>query len=81
MAERIARSKTAKITISTILLLDRIYETAIVYKELIYPVEWYTKLEDAKAGHKRWEDLAPNLKTILTSDFGCDNIREIIIED
>jgi hypothetical protein len=69
--------KVADLTISTVAIddvPDADYETAIGIDDHFYPVERYTTLEQAQAGHQRWIDAAPTLKSFTR--IGIEGVED-----
>jgi len=72
------------ITVSTAFTSDEGYETALIDKNEVHPVERYADKKAAKIGHKKWVAFADNAVSgtpvIKLGAWGLVDEEEIILE-
>ena len=81
---RIDREENGGIGVSTAYTSDEGYETALLDKNGIHPVERYETKEQAESGHKKWIQFAKTgngkkINKLSWSDFDMD--KEIVLKN
>lgn len=61
---KIGRTEVNGLTVSTAYTSDEGYETALIDKNGIHPIERYSSRSKAEIGHKEWEEKAQNITTV-----------------
>ena len=64
-SRKVANDKVNGFTISTCYTSDEGYETAIIDKNGVHPVQRYKTTEEAKKGHKEWTIKVKDKKEVL----------------
>jgi hypothetical protein len=67
---KLGRTEIGGVTVSTAYTTDMGYETAILDKSGVYPVERYATKELAAEGHENWCKKIPNLTEIRELGYG-----------
>ena len=70
---KVGKDEVMGLTVSTAFTSDMGYETAILDKSSVYPVERYESKEDAIQGHIRWMEEAVNLKEVEMLGYTSSN--------
>ena len=69
-SRKVARDDVKGITVSTAYTTDCGYETALLDKNGVHPVERYADRKTAVTGHAAWKKKAATLKTITKLGYG-----------
>lgn len=56
--------------VSTVWTTDMGYETALIDKNKVYPVERYADIEEAKKGHLKWVKDAETIEACIELGYG-----------
>jgi hypothetical protein len=77
---RVEREENGGIGVSTAFTSDEGYETALLDKNGVHPVERYTNKKAAQTGHTKWVDFAKtaNGKQIKSLGWSSMNLDETI---
>lgn len=76
------KEQVGKFKISSCYTSDMGYETAVIYKDKVYPVERYDTKEECIEGHNKWIEWAKNKpKTIPYLQFDNITIENITVEE
>lgn len=79
-SRKVGRTDVNGIIVSTAHTSDEGYETALIDKKGVHPVERYSSLKEAQIGHKQWEEKAKTIeKVIKLGAWGCIEDESITI--
>jgi hypothetical protein len=66
------------IKVSTVLTSDTGYETALIIKGKVYPVECYPNVQEAEAGHQKWVNQSAYVTQFVVLGYGSSIDPETI---
>ena len=78
-SRKIGRNEVNELTVSTAFTSDEGYETAIIDKNGVHPVERYKTIEKAEKGHKIWCKEAKTVETIIKLGWLDDLVEPEVI--
>lgn len=78
---KVARDVVAGLTISTAYTSDAGYETAILDKNGVHPVERYDSQELSVLGHAKWCESAKSLQLVKVYKLGLPGYEDIMNEE